>query len=397
MAGVAAFTLVGLAMITLFGGAFLPELREGHFIVHMSAVPGTSLGESLRIGRRVSRALLNLPYVSSVAQRAGRAEKADDVWGTHYSEIEVDLKALNGRQAEKAREEIRHTLDRFPGVNFAVKTFLTERIEETFSGYTAPVAVNIFGNDLDVLDRKAQEVACVLSNIPGALDIQVQSPPGMPRLAIRLRKKDLLHWGLTSVDVLDAVRTAYQGDIVGQIYDGNRIFDVSVILSPEDRRSVAGVGTLPLRNAEGGYVPLSRVADIYETSGRYAILHQGARRVQTVTCNVARVDLNTFVHEAEKAVFSSVHFPAGTYVEFSGTGQAQARSRQDLLIHSLLAASGILMLLSVVMQGVRNLFLVLVNLPFAMVGGVLAVFFFWRLALDRLAGGLCHPVRDYAA
>lgn len=373
--GVALFTVVGLSALPFFGGGFLPELKEGHFIVHMSAVPGTSLVESLRVGKQVTEELLKIPYVRSVAQRVGRAEKADDTFGTHYSEFEVDLKPLSGQQAEFAQSDIRNTLAQFPGVNFSVKTFLTERVEETLSGYTASVVINIFGNDLDVLDRKAQEVAGVLAGIPGATDVQVQSPPGTPQLAIRLRTDDLVRWGFDPVEVLDAVRIAYQGDRVGQIYDGNRVFDLSVILDPQHRKTIADVGTLPLRNSAGTYVRLRQLADIYETSGRYVVLHQGARRVQTVTGNVAGRDINSFVNDAKQQILSTVSLQAGTYAEFTGAAAAQARSKRDLLIHSLLAGLGLIVMLSLVTGSSRNLLLILINLPLALVGGVLAVFF----------------------
>ena len=333
--GVALCTVAGLATLPLFGGQFLPELSEGHFIVHMSAVPGTSLQESLRLGHQVTFALLNIPYVRSVAQRVGRAEKADDILGTQDSEFEVDLKPLQGEQeAELAQSEIRQVLVRFPGVNFAVNTFLTERVEETLSGYTAAVVINIFGSDLDIVDSKAQEVARVLNSIPGGTDIQVQSPPGTPQLMIRLRRGDLTRWGFDPVEVLAAVRAAYQGDVVGQIYDGSRVFDVSVILDPRERTTLADVGALPLRNATGPYVHLRQLADIYETSGRYVVLHEGARQVQTVTCNVAGRELTSCVTEVKNRMLSAVSLPAGTYIEFTGTAEAQAQSIRDLLVHA---------------------------------------------------------------
>jgi CzcA family heavy metal efflux pump len=367
-------TIFGMAALPFLGGGFLPELREGHFIIHMSAVPGTSLDESLRLGRQVTVELLKTPYVRSVAQRVGRAEKDEDTVGTHYSEFEVDLKPLEGEQAEFAQSEIRNVLAQFPGVNFAVKTFLSERVEETLSGYTYSVVVNVFGNDLDVLDKKAGEIATVLGKIPGATDVLIQSPPGTPQIMVRLRKEDIFRWGFKPVDILDALRTVYEGDVVGQTYEGNRVFDVSVILDPQDRKNIADIGTLPLRNSAGNYVRLRQLADIYETSGRYVVLHEGSRRVQTVTSNVAGRDINSFVTEAKKQIFSTVSLPAGSYVEFTGTAAAQAQSRQDLLIHSLLAGIGIVLLLSMVMDNYRNLLLVLVNLPFALVGGILVVF-----------------------
>ena len=374
LAGVGLLAVVGVAAIPFFGGTFLPELKEGHFIVHMSAVPGTSLEESLRTGGRVTHALVELPFVRSVAQQVGRAEKADDVWGSHYSEIHVDLKPLEGEAGEFAMADVRKVLAGFPGVNSAVKTFLTERVEETLSGYTAAVVVNVFGNDLDSLDGVARDVARVLAEVPGATEVQVQSPPGMPKLSVRLRKADAARWGFRSVELLDAVRTAYQGNVVGQVYEGNRVFDVAVILEPRSRKSVARIGDLPLRSGDGTYVSLRQVADVYEAPGRYQVLHQGARRAQAVTANVAGRDVASFVEEARRRILSRVALPASSYVEFAGTGEAQARSRRDLLLHSLLAGVGIVLFLSVVTRHPRNLLLLLANLPFALLGGVLAVF-----------------------
>jgi len=374
LAGAAILTLAALAPLPFFGGGFLPELKEGHFIVHMSAVPGTSLAESLRLGARVTQALLQIPYVRSVAQRAGRAEKADDVFGTHYSEFEVDLKPLEGEQAEFAQAQVRKVLAQFPGASFAVKTFLTERVEEVLSGYTASVIVNIYGNDLDALDAKAQEIARVLNTVPGATEVQVQSPPGTPQLTIRLRPAALARWGMDPVDVLDAVRTAYQGSPAGQVYDGNRVFDIAVVLDPRLRESPDQVGALPLRSPGGIYVPLRELAEIRQGAGRYVVLHNGARRVQTVTANVAGRDVSSFPAEARQRIRSEVKLPPGTYVEFSGAAEAQAQSTRDLLIHSLLAGAAILVLLALTLGHARNLALVLVNLPFALAGGVLAVF-----------------------
>ena len=367
------FTVAGLAIVPFLGGAFLPELKEGHFIIHMSAVPGTSLEESMRIGNRVTAALLRLPFVRRVAQRAGRAERADDVFGTHDSEFEVDLVPLSGDKAEQATQEVRRALSEFPGVNFAVKTFLTERVEETLSGYTAAVVVNVYGSDLDQLDAAAQQLARVLSSMKGATDVQVKSPPGTPQIGVRLRKGDLARWGFNPVAVLETIRTAFQGEGVGQVYDGNRVFDVTAIIDPGLRTNITDIGDLPLKSAGGAYVRLRQLADIFETSGRYVVLHQGARRVQTVTCNVAGGNVTAFVAEAQKQIGSSVQLPVGSYVEFTGAAAAQTSSKRDLILHFLLAAVAIVMLLSIVMGHPRNLLLLLLNLPFALVGGVLMV------------------------
>jgi Cu/Ag efflux pump CusA len=261
-----------------------------------------------------------------------------------------------------------------PGVNFAVNTFLTERIEETLSGYTAPVVVNIFGHDLDVLDSKGQEVAKILGAIPGAADVQVQSPPGTPQLTIRLRQGDLERWGIDPVSALDAIRTAYQGDTVGQLYDGNRVFPVIVIFDAESRAGIDQVADLPLLTPSGSYVRLKQIADIFEGSGRYQVLHQEAQRLQTVTANVAGRDLASFVNDARAQIAKNVSLPPGTYVEFGGEAEAQSRSQRDLLVNSIIAMVGVVLLLSIVTRNTNNLLLVLANLPFAFVGAVLAVF-----------------------
>jgi len=367
-------TLVGLTMLPFFGGSFLPELREGHYIVHMTAVPGTSLTESLRIGRQVSAELLRLPVVRAVSQRVGRAEKADDTFGTHSSEFEVDLKLLSREDAEFAQADIRNALARIPGANFTANTFLTERVEETLSGYTAAVVVNVYGDDLDVLDAEAQRVAQTLRQVPGATGVQIQSPPGAPQIGIRLRSEALARWGFDAVDVLDTVQTAFQGVVVGQVYDGNRVFNVNVILSPSERKSIADIRALPLRNAAGAFVRLGQLADVYATSGRYVVLHNGARRVQAITSNVTGRNVTSFVAAAKRRIAQDVGLAPGNYVEFGGTAKAQAASVRDLLVNSMLAAIAVGLLLWIVLGYVRNLILVLLNLPFGLAGGVLAVF-----------------------
>jgi CzcA family heavy metal efflux pump len=374
MAGAAAFTIAGCAALPFFGGSFVPELKEGHFILHMSAVPGTSIGESLRFGARVADTLRQLPVVRSVAQRVGRAELADDTYGPHYSEFEVDMNPLSGEEGDVAQEVVRQALAGFVGVNFSLNTFLTERVDETLSGYTASVAVNIFGNDLEVLDQKAQEIARVLGAVPNATEVQIQSPPGLPQLTIRLRKPDLERWGFAAVEVLDLIRAAYQGDVVGQTYEGNQVFDVITILDDESRDNLIKVGDLPLRSPGGSYVLLRQVADIYEAAGRYQVLHQGAQRLQTVTANVAGSDIASFVQAVKAAIAANVQFPAGTYLQFAGAAEAQSQSQRDLVVNSLIAGVGIILLLSIVTGNWRNVLLILANLPFALVGGVLAVF-----------------------
>jgi Cu/Ag efflux pump CusA len=229
--------------------------------------------------------------------------------------------------------QIRDTLLKFPGIGSPMETFLTERIEETTSGYTAAVVISVFGNDLDTLDRRAGEVANVLERVRGATDVQLRSPPGSPQLVIKLRPDALARWGFDPVDVLEAVRTAYGGETVGQVYEGNRVSDVSVILAPEERHSVAKVSDLPLRGPDGNYVALRQLADVYESPGRYIILHRGVRRVQTVTCNVQDRDVGSFVAEAPAAHPESPSH-RGNLCRFRRHGRGQTQSQRDLLLSS---------------------------------------------------------------
>jgi CzcA family heavy metal efflux pump len=376
MATAAVFTVAGCTALPFFAGEFIPELKEGHFVVHMSAVPGTSLEQSLRVGSHVADTLLKLPAVRSVAQRAGRAEQSsEDTWGPHYSEFEVDLKSdVSGDDAEHAQTDIRRAFADLVGVNSSVMTFLTERIEETLSGYTAAVVINVFGNDLNVLDQQAQEIARVVGELEGATDVEVQSPPGLPQLTISLRKPDLERWGFDAVTVLDLIRVAYQGDIVGQTFKGNEAFHVITILDPTSRDNITKIGELPLRSPSGSYVALKQIADIREVAGRYQVLHEGARRVQTVTVNVTGTDVPSFVQAAKAAIAKKVPLASGTYIQFAGTGEAQSRSQRDLALNSLIAGVCVILLLSIITRNWRNLLLILANLPFALVGGVLAVF-----------------------
>ena len=303
----------------------------------------------------------------------GRAELGEDPWGPERCEFHVELKPLTGEEEEKMSDEIRAILGKFPGIQFDVVTFLGDRIGETIAGETSPVVVNIFGDNLDVLDAKAQEVANVLNSVPGHADVKAKPTLGAPRRVIRLRPDRLTQLGFRPVDVLEAIQTAYQGAVVAQTHRENQTADVAVILNPADREDPESIGSLLLSSPSGARLPLRELADVFTTSGRPSILHEGGRRRQTVTCGVSGRDVTSFVADARRAVAAKVSFPAGTYAAFSGAAEAKEKAQRELLLHSGIAAVGILLLLSIVFHNWRNLLLVLVNVPFALVGGVLAV------------------------
>ena len=371
---VAGVLLLGaLAMLPFFSGSFLPEFKEGHYILHMQAAPGTSLDASLRIGREVTVALRSDPRVRSVAQKVGRAELSGDVFGTYYSEFEVDLRPLKGNEAEAVKRDLRVKLATIPGVTFALKSFLTERIEETVSGNTAQVAIKLFGPDLDSLDVAAQSVATMLRGIPGASDIQPGTPAVSPQATVRLKPSALVAYGVPAADALSAIETATGGTVATQVFEGNRSIDVSVLVDPARLNRPEELRRIPLSATGGQLVTVGQVAEIARTTGRYSVAHEGARRLQTVTSNVGGRSVTDFTSDVQSRL-GALHLPTGVYAELSGTAAAQAAAQRQLLLRSLLAGAGIVMLLWMAFGDTRRLLLVLANLPFALVGGVLAVF-----------------------
>jgi Cu/Ag efflux pump CusA len=358
-----------------FGGELLPEFREGHFVAQLSLRPGSSLEETLRVGKKASEQMLALEHIATVEQQVGRAEMGEDTWGPHKSEFHIELKRGTTPEEEVATQEaLRHLLEETPGVQSEVLTFLGDRIGETISGETAQVVVNVFGDDLDKLDAVARLVDAELRALPGNADVQVKAPPGAPVLAVKLRSERLTQFGFQPLPVLEAVQTAFQGADVAQMVRGNRIHELAVILADEARRDPESVGDLLLTNSDGSRIPLRELADIELTNGRPSIQHDGARRRQTVTCNVEKRDVASFTTEARARVEKNVHLPKGVYLEWSGAAGEQEQARRELLLHSAVALFGILLLLALVFGSARHVALVLANIPFALVGGVLAVF-----------------------
>jgi len=366
------FVLAAVSFFAL-GGEFLPEFREGHFVCQTLALPGTSLPESIRIGKQATDELLKLPEIDTVEQQVGRAELGEDPWGPHRSEMHIELKPTTGKKQEAVQREIRNVLTKIPGVKSEVLTFLGDRISETITGETASVVVSLFGDDLDVLDTKAEEVARALSGVRGGVDVRVSSPPGIPQTIVQLRPDRLRQFGFQPVSVLDALQTAYQGTTAAQVYEGNRVFDVVVVMDPSLRQDPEQIGSFLLRNSEGATLRLDELADVNAAAGRFMIMHDDARRRQTITCNVEERDIASFVDEAKTEV-AKLAFPAGVYAQFSGTAELREQAQRELLLHSSIAGVGILLLLWGVFRNTHNLLLVLVNLPFALVGGVLAAF-----------------------
>ena len=365
---------IGVASILPgFGAQFLPPLREGHYIVHTTALPGTSLAESIRVGSLLTDEFLAVPGVRSVSQWAGRAQRGADTYGSHYSEYEVALEPLDGTEQQRVLEALRAILAAYPGILFEANTFLTERVDETISGYAAAVVVNVFGKDLDALDRKALEIARVLRSIDGAVDVRIRAVATAPQVQIVVDDARVAHAGARLPEIVDAVASAYAGAVVGQVIDGDRVANVTVILNPGTRRDLESLATLPIRGAGGAMITLGDVADIEQVTGRYNVLRRAGQRIQAVTANVTHGDPAGVVDELRRRVREAIDIPTDMHLEYAGAGIEQAQARSDLILHSLFAGIGVFMLIYVAIGSLRNVLLVAVNLPFALVGGVLAV------------------------
>lgn len=385
-------------MLYRAGGEFLPELRESHLIVHMNALAGTSLPQTLVTGRKVSSRLGEFSGVRGVCHLAGRAELGEDTWGVEYGEIEVPLAAdadVAGMQAILSENLPRE----FPGYGFNVFTFLSECIHDSLSGSIAPVLIKVHGQDLADIDQAARAIARVIETIPGNEGSRAEPQTGQPELVIRVRPQDAARFGVRPAEILDAVHTAYQGAEAGQSYDRNRIIKLVVILDPLIRNSPEQLGNLwistrggpglettrtfdhgvsqPASDSENvtdeGRVQLHQVADIFLSDGRFLITHENGLRMQAVTSGIKGRDVQSYVADIESRL-ATLALPDGVSVTVTGEHQAKQSAEHELLLLGTVAGIGIVLLLWMAFQSLRMLLLVLLNLPFALVGGVAAVY-----------------------
>jgi Cu/Ag efflux pump CusA len=365
--------LLAASVLPFFGGQLMPPFREGHFVVQAVATPGTSLEAMKALGARVSRDLLAIPGVLSVEQTIGRAESGEDTWEPNRSEFHIELHRMSGRAEARTHDAIRQTVERYPNLQAEVMTFLGDRLSESLSGETAQVAINIFGADLDELDRVADQVAAAVRTVPGAEEVRVKAPSGAPFLRVEVRPARLQQYGFTTEDVLDTVQTAYEGATAAQVYDANKVIDLVVRLPAAERIDPEAIGALLVRAPSGVTVPLRELTTITLTEGRTSIMHEGARRRQVVTANPATSDVASFVAATRGAINQRVKLPGTVYLEFSGAAESAAQARRELLFHTAFAAVGIILLLSIAFRDARTVTLILAMAPFALVGGVLAV------------------------
>jgi CzcA family heavy metal efflux pump len=370
---VIACCVAAIAAVPFLGGTFMPEFREGHFVMQViSSIPGTSLQEMLGLGKRISAEVLQLPYVSTIEQQVGRAELGEDTWGPHQSEFHVELKADASVDEAQAQEDLRAILKKYPGIQSEVVTFLGDRISESLTGGTAQVAIKVFGEDLDTLDSIGNQIVAALGKEPGLVDLQFKRQSGTPTIAIDLEPQALAAMGLRTQDVLGAIQSAYAGETVGQAFNGTRTVD-TVLLVPDTLRHRPEQLSKLMIAGPLGEVPLSHLAHLMPTEDRYSIEHDGGQRRVTVTFNVSGRGLQAAVQDAKQRIASAVVLPPGFFVEFTGAADAENKTRTELALYSGLALAVILMVLFVAFRWRANSWLVMINLPFSLIGGVLAI------------------------
>ncbi len=362
------------ALVPHLKTAFLPDFREGHFVLQVAAAPGTSLTAMTKLGASISNELLADPRILSVEEQAGRSEAGVDTWGPERSEFHIELKPDIGTDEEKAQEDIRTLVGRYPGIQTEVLTFLGDRIGETISGETAEVVLSLYGDDLDALEKSAGQVAVVLGKVTGTSDVNIQSGSESPRFVVRPLPEALVMLGLRPVEVLDAIQTAWQGTEVAQLYRDSQVIPL-VVTAGGESTAVGSLGEMPLVTSHGAIIRLRDVADVFPASGRASIQHDDGRRRQVITCNTADRAINEVVAEAKKAIAAQVILPARMQLIFTGAAEAQAEAHRNLMSSSALAVVLVVLLLWIVFRSGRNVTLVMVNLPFALVGGILALVF----------------------
>ena len=372
--GVLAIVFAGtLIWLPSLGGQFMPDFREGHFVVQTSsAVPGTSFDEMMALGERISKELLALPYVATAEQQIGRAELGEDTWGPNRSEFHIELKPDATINQSVAQEEIRKIVQSYPGLHTEVVTFLGDRFSESLTGETSDVVVNVFGDDLDALDQTGARIAAALRHVPGIVDLGYERQTAAPEIMVRPIAAAMAQYGLTRSDVLDVVQASFAGLKVGQTFQGARTVDVVLILPPSERNRPETIGKLTVHSPFGP-VPLAKIAQIQPAVGRSTIRHIDGQRRTVITFNVSGRNLQDVVSDARKTVDSLGNLPNGIYVRFEGLAEAQKQAQLQMTVFSTVALVTVILILFMGFKRRAYPILVLANLPFSMIGSILAV------------------------
>jgi CzcA family heavy metal efflux pump len=383
-AGLGALLVAAIVSTPFLGEEFLPKFQEYDFLMHWVEKPGTSLEAMDRITIRASKELRAIEGVRNFGSHIGRAEVADEVVGPNFTELWISL----DRDVDYPRKvaEIQEVVDGYPGLYRDLLTYLRERIKEVLTGASASIVVRIYGDDMDKLRQHAQRVRGAIEEIRGVSDLKVEPQVLVPQINVRLRPEAAAQFGLTPGDVRRTAATLIKGQVVGEVYRQQKVYQVAVWGTPQVRTDLASVGQCLIETPSGGHVPLDEVADVWLMPAPNEVKRENASRRIDVTCNVRDRDLGAVARDIETRV-RQLQFDRGYHPEFLGEYAAQQQSRRRMAGMGLIALLGIVVLLYSEFRAWRLVFLAMLSFPFALIGGVLGV---WvgggSLSLGSLVG-----------
>jgi len=365
--------LIALVALSFAGRAFLPDFNEGTLTIGTATLPGTALEESDRLGQMVEQILLSHPEVVATARRTGRAEGDPHAMDVSASEMEVTLK-MGERSKEDFLAALRADLASVPGTQIVVGQPISHRIDHMLSGSRSNIAVKIFGPDLAELRRLTAAIKGVVQGVEGAVDVTDEQQNDIPFLTMRFKREALARHGLSIRQVAETVETAFSGMAVSRVQQGQATYDLTVRFDPASKASLDAVHATLVTTAGGARLPLSALADIRNDRAPYYITRENVQRKMVVMANVAGRDLASVVDDIRRKVGSEVQLPAGYHVEYGGQFESAEEAARVLLFLGLAVIVGIFLLLFVAFGTARDALLVMLNLPLAIIGGVIGVF-----------------------
>jgi CzcA family heavy metal efflux pump len=361
-----------LTLVPIMGQEFLPEFKEEALIIACLGLPGQSLEATTRMGMAVEQRLMQHTDISAIGQRAGRTEQDDDAGGPNFSEFDVQLKPTN-RSLSSIIADIRKHLNDVPGITFDVGSFIQHRMEDVLSGGTrAQIAIKIFGPDLNTLRALADDVASTLKAVPGAVDVRPEPLVMVPEITVHINRDRAARYGITAEDLSRNLETAFQGVVVSQVLDNQKLFALRVTLGEQFRDSIDEIRDLLVDTPDGTLIPLSQVADVTLANSPNAVVRENVTRRIVVQANTEGRDVVSVVNDAKRRI-GKITMPQGYFVEYAGEYAAQKEASQRLFAMGALALLGILAFLRQGLRSWRSALLVAVNLPLATIGGIIAV------------------------
>jgi len=355
-----------------FGREFLPPFNEGSVTINLLQLPGTSLKESNRIGTIAERLLKEIPEVEQTGRRTGRAEQDEHAEGVHSTEIEVELKE-SGRAREKILGDVREKLGQLPGVVVNIGQPISHRIDHLLSGIRAQIAVKLFGNDLATLRDKAEEIRGAMSDVPGVVDLFVEQQVLIPQTRIEIDRGKAQKYGLKVGEVAEVLETTLNGQVVGEVLEGQRRFDLVVKFPDEARNDLNSLNDVLIDTPEGNLIPLRTVANVIEGRGPNQILRENVQRRIVIQSNVSGRDLNSVVTDIQKRINEHVKLPEGYFITYGGQFESQQQAMKLISILSIFSLAGMFIVLYAHFKSAPIVIQILMNIPFALIGAVVGI------------------------